>query len=546
MEQTKKKVLTPSILLQGGLILILFVFLIVPLLIILFKIDFVGLKSIFSNEVFYKSIKNSIIYTFISTTIVVILSTICAYFLSRLRIKGKKFLLLFLILPMLIPTISIGLGIRTLFGVNGFLDQFLHIKVDGLGFMDLIIGSVVFAFPVSFLLIYDALLYEDRSVYDAANTLGLTRTKSFFGVTLPYLKTTLISAFFATFTLIFSDYGLPMEVAGKVKTIPMFLYEQAQGLNASNYGKAAVISFALLIPAVIAFVFDVLTKESASGVSNKEHLKPTKLFNIVGIATIVLVGIFLSLPLISFVTISFVTSFPNNMTFSFENYKKAFSPYSSVNITAFLTNSLIISLLSGLVGTVVAYICGYATSRTEGKLKKVLHLISISSLAIPGLVLGLGYVFLFANTTGWFAGTITILVVVNIIHYFSSPYLMAKNAFEKIDRNYETVAETLGISRASMFFKVMIPNTTGTILQMFSYIFINSMITISAVSFLSTYATQPLAVSITTYENQGIWEMEAVISTLILLINVVMKVVFDSLSSSFSKINAKVNALIKR
>ena len=538
MESTKRiNRIKPSIFLQGGLILILFIFLLLPLLFMLFKVKGTDLNYVFNDKNFYKSIGNSVLYSSIATIITVSLSTICAYFLSKIRIRGKKWIIILLILPMLIPTISIGLGVRTLFGVNGFLDQIFGIKVDGLGFFDLIIGAIVFSFPISFLLIYDSFLYEDKSIYDAANTLGIGKFKAFFGVTLPYLKTTLISAFFASFTLIFADYGLPMEVAGKVKTLPMYMYEQV--LSMFQYGRGVVISFVLLIPAIVAFVFDILNKENNSGVARKENIAPSKVFNILGLVLVIFVGVLLSIPTLAFITISFVERFPSDMSFTFNNYKNAFSPYSSVSIVQFLSNSLLISLFVGIFGTVVAYITGYHSSRSSGFLTKHLHLFAIATLAVPGLVLGIGYVFLFANTTGFFAGTIAILVVVNIIHYFSSPYLMAKNAFEKIDSNYETVADTLGISRFSLFFNVMIPNTIGTILQMFSYLFINSMITISAVSFLCTYATQPLSVSITTYENQSIWEMESVISTLILSINLLTKIGFDALSKYVTKLGAR-------
>lgn len=532
-----KKRFNPSLLLQIGLIAVLFVFLLLPLIFMLFKVNGNDFSYVFKDEVFLQSIKNSLIYTSISTIITIILATLVSYFVSRINIKGKRWLIMFLILPMLIPTISIGLGVRTLFGVNGFLDQIFGIQVDGLGFLDLIIGSVIYSFPIAFLLIYDAFLYEDRSIYDAANTLGVKRFKSFFGITLPYLKTTLISAFFATFTLIFADYGLPMEVAGKVKTLPMYLYEQV--LSMFQYGRGVVISFVLLIPAIVAFVFDILNKENNGGLAKKETIKPSKSFIIVGLTLVIFIGILLSLPTLAFISISFVKRFPSDMSFTFDNYKNAFSPYSSVSIVDFLVNSLVISLLAGVIGTIVCYLSGYATTRAKGKLKKILHLIAIATLAVPGLVLGLGYVFLFSNTKGWFAETLIILVVVNIIHYFSSPYLMAKNALEKVDKNYETVADTLGISRISLFGKVIIPNTTGTILQMFSYLFVNSMITISAVSFLCTYATEPLSVSITTYENQSIWEMESVISTLILVINLVMKIVFDSLGQYFTKFSER-------
>lgn len=525
--------LRPSTLLQLGVIAAVFCFLILPLIVMLTQVASSDFDYIFSDNNFYKAIGNSLLYSFVATLISVVLATVTAYFLSRIKFKRKNWLVILLILPMLIPTISIGLGIRTLFGVNGFLDMIFGIDFEGLGMFDLIFGSVVFSFPVAFLLIYDAFLYEDRSVYDAANTLGISRIRGFFGITLPYLKTTLISAFFASFVLIFADYGLPMEVAGKVKTLPMYLYEQV--LSTYNYGRGAIVSLVLLVPAIIAFIVDVVTKENASGVARKEQVKPSKAFNITGLVLIGIVSFILILPQICFVIISLVNRFPSDMSFTFDNYKNAFSPYSSVTISSFLINSLVIALFTALIGTAIAYLSGYLTSRSNGRVGKILHLLCIATLALPGLVLGIGYVFLFSDSWGWFAGTIWILVTVNIVHYFSSPYLMSRNALNKINKDYETVADTLGISRVSLFFKVIVPNSLGTVVQMFSYLFINAMITISAVSFLVRYSTTPLAVSITTYENQSIWEMESVISTLILLINVVAKVGFNALSNFIDK-----------
>lgn len=533
MEKIKKLLHTPSFYLQLGLVTILFVFLLLPLLFMAFKIDGNDFSYVFGDETFYTSILNSVIYSLVGTTISVVLALISAYFLSRSGIKNKKWIVLFLTMPMLIPTISIGLGVRSLFGVNGFLDQMFSMSFDGLGFFDLIVGSIVFSFPTAFLLIYDTLLYEDRTMYDASSVLGASKIRSFFSITIPYLKTTLISAFFACFVLIFADYGLPMEVAGKVKTLPMYLYEQV--LSMFNYGRGAVISIVLLVPSIVSFLFDIFTKESNDGGSKPSSIAPTKRFNIVTLLITILTGVLLIIPQLAFIIISFVERFPSDMTFTTHHYVDAFSPYSSVSIVSFLKNSLIMSLLTGILGTIVAYVVGYVSLRTSGKFKKVLHLFSIATLAVPGLVLGIGYIFLFNRTEGWFYGTIVILVVVNIIHYFSSPYLMARNAFEKINKDYEVVGDTLGISRLSLFFKVMIPNTLSTITQMFSYFFISSMITISAVSFIATYGTVPLAVAISTYENQSIWEMEAVISFIILIINLTVKIGFDILSNVIYK-----------
>lgn len=522
----------PSFYLHLALIAILFVFLLLPIIYLLASINGSDLSYIFTNQNFFKSILNSLIYTSVATVISVTLAIICAYFLSRIHIKGKRWIVLLLTASMLIPTLSIGSGVRALFSPDGFMEHIFGLKFDGMGFFNLILGSVVFSFPIAFLLIYDAFLYEDKSLYDAASTMGIKRFSSFIHITLPYLKKTIISATFASFTLIFADYGLPMEVqGGQIQTLPMFLYDQ---LSQFEYERSAVISLVLLVPAIAAFIIDIFNKDNSDGVARNEVIKPSKLFSYSGLAFVILVGVILFIPSVCFIFLSFLKDTQHgDYSFTLEHYSGA----ASSSLFEFAINSLVISLLVGIVGTIACYISGYASTRTNANLKKPVHLISISTLAIPGLVLGIGYLFLFRSTLGWFAGTIVILVVVNIIHYFSSPYLMAKNAFEKINKNYETVADTLGISRFSLFFKVMIPNTLGTIFQMFSYFFINSMITISAVSVLcaSAPAIRPLSVAITNYEGHNQLGRAAVVSTLIFAINLTVKVGFDFITKYISK-----------
>ncbi len=98
-----------------------------------------------------------------------------------------------------------------------------------------------------------------------------------------------------------------------------------------------------------------------------------------------------------------------------------------VGLTAYIRNSLILANITALIGMAFAYLLGYMSVRKEGALSKVVNLLSISTIAIPGLVLGIGFIFLFKGTNGVFYGTVLILIVVNIFHFLGSPYLMAKN-----------------------------------------------------------------------------------------------------------------------
>ena len=315
----QKRRINPSIFLHIGLLAILFLFLILPLIIMLFKANGSDFSYVFGHNKLGKSILNSILYSLAGAVISVILATVVAYFLTRANIKGKKWYILALTLPMLIPTLSIGLGIKNLFGAGGLFDILFKVKIPNKGFFPCVIGAIVFTFPVAFLLIYDSLLYEDKSVYDAANTLGIKRFRSFIGITLPYLRTTLISAFFACFTLIFADYGLPTELAGsKFDTLPIFLIDEFHSNPLG--GRTAIISLFLLMPAVAAFVVDIFNKEQSSGVASKSIIAPTKSFNIVTIVVTVLVSVMLFIPQLVFLMISFVERFPSDMTFTFGHH----------------------------------------------------------------------------------------------------------------------------------------------------------------------------------------------------------------------------------
>ena len=518
-------------------LIFIFIFAFLPLITLLINIRGNDISYVFTDSQFWLSLKNSLIYSFLSAIITLVLATISAYLLSESSLKHKNVFATLLTLAMLVPTLSIGLGIRVLFGTNGFLDNIFHISLDVSGIPGLIIASVISSFPITFILIYNSLKYEDKSPYDAAEIMGISRISLFFRVKLPYLKVALISAFFASFTLIFSDYGIPMELAGKTLTLPIYLYNQV--LTNFEYGRGSIAGLFLLIPALISFIFDLIFKDNTNKEVGKKLLKSSKTFNIVTSVLLVVIAIILFIPQISFISLSLMKSYPNDMSISLINFKKMFESCYGLKISKYLTNSLEIALLTSIYGVIIAYIFAYLSVRKEGKMGKVVNLLSVSTIALPGLVLGLGYMILFKSTKGFFYGTFAILVVVNIIHFFGSPYLLARNSLSKINKDYEVIGETLGLSRLEIFFKVLIPNSISTLIEMFSYFFINSMITISAVTFLCNYRNQPLAVLINTYEKSGYYEMQAAISVIILLINLFAKIIFNSITTLIKVKNKK-------
>ncbi len=191
----------------------------------------------------------------------------------------------------------------------------------------------------------------------------------------------------------------------------------------------------------------------------------------------------------------------------------------------YLINSLLIAFFVSLIGVKIAFMAAYMSVRMRSKMSNFLHLSAITSTAIPGIVLGLSYVLTFKGS--FLYGTIAILIMVNIVHFISSPYLMMYNSLSKLNENLESIGHTLEIPRRRMIRDVFVPGCKDTIIEMFLYFFVNTMMTISAVSFLATTANKPVALMINQFEAQMQLECAVIVSLAILLCNLIMKAVLN-------------------
>ena len=234
-------------------------------------------------------------------------------------------------------------------------------------------------------------------------------------------------------------------------------------------------------------------------------------------------------PIVSFIAITFSKSYPNDMSFSLINVTQTFAK----DVDKYLINSVVIAFFTSCIGTAVSFICACFTARKPSKGARFLHLMSILSLAIPGIVLGLSYILFFGGS--FIYGTLAILILANTVHFFSSPYLMIYNSIGKLNPNLEAVADSLGINRFWLVKDVILPQTKTTLAEMFSYFFVNSMMTISAVAFLATRKTKPISLVIPQFEAQLLLEASAFVSLLILASNLLMKLIIFIIKYTLSK-----------
>ncbi|WP_337553381.1 ABC transporter permease subunit [Massilicoli timonensis] len=501
------------------IIVFLLISVVAPLITLLCNIHVGDIPKIIDAPQFWPMIFNSLLASALATAISVTLALALAWCVNRSSIKMKGLFSVLFTLPMLIPSISHGMGLVLLFGDNGLLTNLFGVNLPLYGLLGVVIGEVLYSFPVAFLLFTDTFQYEDYTIYEAAEVLGLSKFNQFDCITLANMKRPLLSAIFAVFTLVFTDYGVPLVLGGKMMTIPVYMYREVIGLL--DFSKGAIIGILLLIPAVIAFIADLRNKDGqrSSTIVRAYEIHPNKVRDGLSYLLCIVTVVLISLPILTFVYLSVVKQYPIDLSFSLVNVAKAFD----LGLGMYLINSLTIALFSALIGVLLTYFAAYITARSKRTFTTMaLHLISILSLAIPGIVLGLSYVLFFKGSVIY--GTLAILVQVNLVHFFASPYLLAYNSFSNFNENLEDVSMTLGICRMRMLSDVYMPCMKETLCEMFSYIFVNAMVTISAVSFLANFKTMPLSLLIPQFDSQSLIEATAFISVVILAVNVLMKI----------------------
>lgn len=490
---------------------------VLPLVQMLLNLGSTDVGKILSDDRVTTALSHSVVVSLTATLFAILLAGVAAYAIQRTKVWFKTLFHMLILLPMLIPSISHGMGLIILLGSNGRLTNLLGLSKGIYGFWGIVVGSVMYAFPVAYLMIADILKYEDATPYEAAKVLGIPAHRRLTAITLPYLRKPMISVIFATFTMIVTDYGVPMMIGGMYKTLPVLMYEEV--INRLDFAKGSVFGVILLVPAALAFVVDMLCKNDKKGSATARpfSLEKKPLRDILSFVILGMIAVFTVYPILSFVGITFSKRYPTDMSFTLSHMMSTFSKGAG----EYLVNSLVIGVFVAIVGTVVAFVCAYYTARTPGRGTKLLHLMSILSLAIPGIVLGLSYVLCFNGS--FFYGTIAILVMANTVHFFSSPYLMIYNSMGKLNPNLEAVGATLGIGGFRLVRDVVLPQTLSTIAEMFSYFFVNSMMTISAVAFLANLDTKPISLLIPQFEAQMLLEASAFVSLLILGANLLVK-----------------------
>jgi iron(III) transport system permease protein len=500
--------------------------LILPMLALLTKsVDFEpfyeGFRSTLRSNATIKALFNSVWISLTASFIAVASAFFFAYIVEyKLTDRLRKIYRFLSILPMLVPSITHGIVIIYLFGRRGIFTRLFGFQLPIYGPLGVIMGSFFYAFPIAFLVLSQGFANLDGRLYENAIILGVRPLRRMVEIVFPVMKYAVFSAYSVCFTMIFTDYGIPLSVGGTYAILPILFYKNVVGML--NFSRGAVYSAMILVPAIIVYLLDIFYF-SKRQVSSRHNIIPVNSgpFHILQKVAFGFMTLCIVTPIVLIIIAPFVQAWPYDLTLTVSHFARIIRVG---RLGQLVTNSVTIALLTGLFGTILAFVAGYMYIRNQDGFfaaKRFTHGLYMISLAIPGLALGLGFALFFRGTPIY--GTMAIMITVNVMHFFGSPYMMVLSHFKLLNPNLESICYTLGGNRLHVLKDVILPNSYKMLLDVFVYFFTNTMITISAVSLLYSHKTMTLALQITAYNDQGTWESAVAISLVILGINMGMR-----------------------
>ncbi|HCR4075442.1 TPA: putative 2-aminoethylphosphonate ABC transporter permease subunit [Proteus mirabilis] len=473
--------------------------------------------DLFTSANFLWLVGNSISVSLSVAVITVPLAYLFAYALHRTLIPFKSLWRGISLLPLLAPSMLPGIALVYLFGNQGLLRSLLTESIYG--YWGLVLGEVIYTFPHALMILLSALSMSDARLFDAASSLGASSWRTFRSVTWSSSRHGIFAALCLVFTLTITDFGIPVVVGGDYQVLALEAYKAVLGQQ--QFGRGALIGMLLLLPALLTFGVDVwLRKRQRDAMSSRAQFYLPKANFQRDTLYLIFVMLICALFLLVFGTAvysSFIQFWPYNLSFSLRNYNFEGLPGGWLAYT----NSIILAFYTATIGCFLIFMGAYLIEKTASHswLNNLLRMLSFVPMAVPGLVLGLGYVFFFNlpnNPLNFLYGSMVLLVLCSIAHFFTTAYMTASTALRQLDKEFEAASLSLKAPLYRHFWRITIPLCLPALLDIYRYLFVSAMTTVSAAIFLYSPDTILAAVAVLNMDDAGNIGGAAAMSTLIL------------------------------
>lgn len=481
-------------------------------------------SEVLKNEEFIIALKNSIVVSLSAAACSLGLGFLLAYTLNFTNVWPwlKKTISMIASMPMLLPTITYGFAIIYSFGKQGLLTQLAGFQFFNVyGFGGILMGYIIYTLPTSFLLLNNAMKQIDKKYLLVSRLMQDHALRSFFMTILRPLLATLATCLIQCFFLSFTDFGIPASVGGRYHVIASLLYSYMLG-SIPDFVRGAVVAMTMLLPSILSIIimqylqrYQIRYQQVSETILKRNRLRDSLLGTLSSGICFALISVFAVIFILPF-----IRQWPYQISFSMEHIYAVFKDPQLLHV---LKNTLLMAFGSAVLGTLFTYAAALISERSHiGKYKgKSLDALSLITNTIPGMIIGIAYLFIFSGTP--LQNTMPLLIVCNVIHFFSTPYLMLKESLGKMNASFETTAKLMGDSCLQTIVRIITPNARYSLIEVFSYYFINSAVTVSAIIFIAGAHTMVITTKIKELQYLAKFNEVFVLSFVLFAVNLTVK-----------------------
>ncbi|QDI92335.1 iron ABC transporter permease [Salicibibacter halophilus] len=460
-------------------------------------------QQFLQHSSYFQALLNSIGVGVVTTAIVISISIPFALYVTRTKSTLSKMYRALSLLPMVAPPFIFSLSLIILLGRRGVVTEHINnlfgVEFSIYGFWGVVVAQVLGFFPIAYMMIESSLRSINPSLEHASRDLGAGQARTIFKVSLPLASTGILKASLIVFVMALADFSNPLIIGGETSFLASDAYLLVTGQQ--NLEMAAVLGVFLIIPSLIVFLYqtyfikDIETTsiDSSAGTSNVPLNKKIQGVTF-GIST--LMALFIAVMFIMVVLGAFVQIIGVNNTFTLDHF-------SDPSGWEFISTSLIVSFFAALLASVLGLLQGYLTVRKNIPAKKFLEFVALFGLAVPGTVMGIGYVLIFNGPPLFLTGTVLLLVLNMTFRKIGVGLESGISKLHQIDTSMEEASADLGAKPLHTLRKIVLPLLSPAFMSGFVYTFMTAMVSVSSVIFLVSPGTNLAATYILNLANQA-------------------------------------------
>jgi len=451
-----------------------------------------------------------------TTGLTLVLGLLIAFAIHRCCIPGRNLLMAAISLPVIAPSLVQGLGLIFLLGRNGLINKTFGLQIEIYGFWGLLIANTLYGLPQAVMILGAALRHADARLFEAAELMGASGWRQFVDLTLPNIRFGLLSTAFVVFTVTITDFGNAATIGGDYTVLATEIYNQVVGQM--NFNLGAVVGMLLLLPTVLSFYFERLAAQRQFGTQSEAsvpYVPSPALSRDLGVGILAWTVAAISVAVVAVVVYgSFMRLWPYRLEFTLRNYDiRLAGGYAP------LWTTIWVSIGAAASGAVLLLMLALALRRVRGVLGRVMYFVAMLPAAVPGLVLGLAYIFAFNQPNTPLVllyGGGVLLAMCNFYHYHTQGFVTLTTGLRQIPPALEEAATCIGAGPWQVVRDVIVPYTLPTLVSVFFFLFMRSMVTLSAVIFLVTPSLMLASVTVMRLDEAGVVSQAAAFSTCIM------------------------------